>query len=337
MKRRWKLVIALLIAVGVIAGLLIAYLQMSKEREKEGETEKVVAAKSRVRLGTNGEAILTLDAETQKRIALRVEPVSPARMDPELKGYGRVLDPAPLASLAADLDSARTALAASQKEFERLKSLNEQKNASDRALQVAEVTTRREQIQTEALHAQLVLTWGKAIAEQPDLTAFVHSLISLGSVVVRIDLPAGEVLSAVPVSARVFTSNAESNAISAEFLGPAPNIDPQTQGQGLLFFVKTNPTRLVPGTAVEGYLRLPGENLNGFIIPDSAVVRFADQGWIYLQTGQETFTRQKISLDHPQESGWFVQEGINTNARVVVSGAQALLSEEQKYQIKMLD
>lgn len=32
-----------------------------------------------------------------------------------------------------------------------------------------------------------------------------------------------------------------------------------------------------------GYLRLPGEPQNGFIVPDSSVVRQAAQGWIYVQ------------------------------------------------------
>jgi hypothetical protein len=101
--------------------------------------------------------------------------------------------------------------------------------------------------------------------------------------------------------------------------------------------VKANSTRLTPGAAVEGYVRLPGGTLNGFIIPDSAVVRLAGQGWIYLQTSEQTFTRRRISFDHPVENGWFVSEGIAAHARVVVSGAQTLLSEEQKYQIKLLD
>lgn len=123
----------------------------------------------------------------------------------------------------------------------------------------------------------------------------------------------------------------------AELLGPAPNVDPLFQGQGFFFLVKENSARLVPGAAVEGYVRFPGETLNGFNIPDSAVVRFAGQGWIYLQTGQETFARRKISLERPLEKGWFVAEGMAAPARVVVSGAQSLLSEEQKNQIKLLD
>ena len=47
--------------------------------------------------------------------------------------------------------------------------------------------------------------------------------------------------------------------------------------------------------------------------------------------------RRKVSLDHPREGGWFVADGLAGGERVVISGAQELLSEEQKYQIKMLE
>lgn len=337
MKRAFKIILVPLIVVVTVAGLTFAYLERSKERAREAEREKPVVAKSRVKLGSNGEATVTLDGQTQKRIALKVESVTPARISPELKGYGRILDPTPLATLTTELASAQAALAASQKEFERLKLLNEEKNASDRALQTAEAAARRDQILVESVHTRLVLAWGKAIAERADLPAFLRSLTSLESAVVRIDLPAGEVTKASPASARVVVAAAEETSLTAEFLGPVTATDTQTQGQGFLFLVKAVPPRLAPGTAVAGYLRLPGEPQNGFIVPDSSVVRQAAQGWIYVQTGDDTFMRRKIPLDHPTEDGWFTQEGVAANERVVVSGAQALLSEEQKYQIRLLE
>jgi len=336
-KKILKTILVLLIAIGVVAGLTFAYLERSKEQAREAEREKPVVAKSQVKLGTNGEPTVTLDGETQKRIALKVESVTPAKLSPELKGYGRVLDPAPLAALVVELDSTQAVLAASQKEFNRLKLLNEEKNASDRALQTAEATARRDQILMESVRTRLALAWGKAIAERADLPAFLRLLISLESVVVRVDLPAGEVTRASPGSARIVVAAAQDTAIPAEFLGPVTATDPQTQGQGFLFLVKAASPRLAPGTAVAGYLRLPGEPQNGFIVADSSVVRQAAQGWVYVQTGNDTFTRRKISLDHPTDNGWFVQEGVTANERVVVSGAQALLSEEQKYQIKLLE
>ena len=337
MKKTLKTIPVLLISVGAVVGLIFAYLEMRKGKEIERTREQPVVAKSRVKLGTNGEALVMLDSETQKRIALSVGPVSSTRLEPELKGYGRVLDPAPLAALAVELASAQAALGASQKEFDRLKSLNEEKNASDRALQAAEAAAQRDQILVESVRTRLTLAWGKAVAERTDLPAFVRSLTSLESGVVRIDLPAGEATKASPTAARIVVASAEDNPVPAQLLGPAPSVDPQMQGRGFLFLVKAGLPTLVPGRAVTGYLRLPGEAQNGFLVPDSSVVRHGAQVWVYVQIGADTFTRRKISLDHPTENGWFVQEGVAKDERVVVSGAQALLSEEQKHQITMLE
>src|SRR6266568_9353103 len=56
---------------------------MSNKRKLEAGREKPVAAKSWVSIGTNGEAILTLDAEMQKRIALKVQRVASGTIVPE--------------------------------------------------------------------------------------------------------------------------------------------------------------------------------------------------------------------------------------------------------------
>ncbi|PYJ07805.1 MAG: hypothetical protein DME25_02890 [Verrucomicrobia bacterium] len=332
MKVKWFL--GLLVAACVVAGLIVAYVVMSQERKAEAEREKPVSAKSRVSVGSNGETIITLDAETQKRIALSVEPAKPATIQPELKGYGRVLDPAPLAALVGEGESAQAALAASQKEFERLRLLNEQKSASDRALQAAEAAARHDQILLAAARTRLVSAWGNTIAEQSDLPALVLSLASLRSALVRVDLPAGETIKAPPATARLVPGTADKDSITAELVGPAPSVDPQVQGQAFLFLVKSNSFHLAPGTALAAFLLLPGEPLQGCLLPDSTVVRHASQSWAYVQTSDNTFTRREIKLDQRMEAGWFVKDGIAAHERVVVSGAQALLSEEQKYQIR---
>src|SRR5439155_18172359 len=206
------------------------------------------------------------------------------------------------------------------------KRLNEQKNASDKALQAAEAAARRDQIGLESVRTRLVSGWGKAIAEQPDLAAFVGALASLESALVRIDLPAGEVLSTPPSNAHIVAASSGKTPFSAQLLGPAPNADPQVQGQGFLFLVKAESARLVPGMAVSGYLPLVREPLDGISIPDSAVVRLGGHGWVYVQTGKDTFSRRKISLDYPREDGWFVTGGVSAEDRVVIGGAQELLS-----------
>ena len=122
----------------LLAGLISALLAACSKSGGDKEAEKPNAEQTRVRHGTNGESIVTLDAETQNRIGLKVESPLAAQWQPELKGYGRVLDPTPLAALMADLVQAHVATETSQREFERLKTLAEQNNASIRAMQTAE-------------------------------------------------------------------------------------------------------------------------------------------------------------------------------------------------------
>ena len=335
MKLKWT--VAVLVAGALVAGLVFAYLEMSKERGRERQREKPVIAKSRISSGANGEPIVTLDREMQKRIGLKTERLAPAKITRELKGYGRVLDPTPLAALSLDLASAQAALSASEKEFERLKLLHEQKNTSDRAVQAAEATAQRDRILIEATRTRLVSAWGKALAEQSDLNVLVHSLASLESVLIRINLLAGETTRTGLQSGRIIPLSGDGRSLTVELVGPAPAVDPQMQGQAFLFLLRTNSAGLVPGAAVTGYLEIPGESLDGVIIPDSAVVRHAGHGWVYIQTKGEAFERREVALEHRRENGWFVRAGVAPNERVVVNEAQALLSEEQKYQIRMVD
>src|SRR5882724_2696333 len=174
---------------GMIAGLLAACSKSGDE--KEGEKPK--AEESHVKRDAHGEIIVILDVETQKRIGLKVETPASAQWQPEVKGYGHVLDPAPLASLMAELAPAHVAAETSQREFERLKTLAEQNNASVRALQAAEATAKRDQLLVESLRTKLILGWGKAVLERDDPPAFVKSLANREHALVRVDLPAGEI------------------------------------------------------------------------------------------------------------------------------------------------
>ncbi|HEX4643984.1 MAG TPA: hypothetical protein VH598_00090, partial [Verrucomicrobiae bacterium] len=178
----------------------------------------------------SGNVVITLDNEAQENMGLQVAHPAAASLSPELKGYGRAVDPAPLASLLAELASAQAAYAASSNEFARLKTLSNQGNTSARALQTAEAAAQHDQLAIQSARDRLLLSWGKAIADRNDLTAFVQSLTSQNSVLIRVDLPAGETLASPPLGARISTLSG--NSTEAEFVEAAPNVDPQTQGQG---------------------------------------------------------------------------------------------------------
>lgn len=335
--KRIALFSALVVFAAVLAALAYGYVRMSKGRTAEAGGDQPVVAESRVEHGTNGEAVVNLDLGTQRLIGLQTAALEAATQAPAVKAYGRVLEPAALLALASETASARAALAASSKEYQRLNALFAQgQNASAKALESAQAAMQHDQIALQAAEAQLVAAWGKAVAEEPDRAAFLGSLAKLECVLVRLDLPAGDSLSESPVGARLVLPGTNA-PLEARFLGRATTTDPQVQGAGFLFVATNAVGRLAPGLALTGFLQLPGAPLNGVVVPNAAIVRAADRAWVYVQTGDTTFQRRELALDCPVAEGWFVTRGLAPNDRLVVNGAQTLLSEERKTQIKVGD
>jgi hypothetical protein len=282
---------------------------------------------------SDGNVVIRIDDETQGNIGLQVASPAAAQLSPEFKGYGRVLDPSSLTTLMTELASAQAAYNASSNELARLKKLAQQGNAPQRTLEAAEAAAIRDQLAAQSARNRLALTWGSAVAERNDLSTFSELLTSGNAALVRIDLPAGEDLKVLPSGARILTLSGGS--AETENLEPASNVDPQTQGKGFVFLLKTNALQLLPGAAVTGYLKVPGEPLAGVIIPRDAVVRTEGAGWIYVADGSaEAYKRTQIALDHPTEAGWFVSKGVAATNYVVVKGAQTLLSQEMKAALK---
>ena len=326
----------LFILIGAALGGGGVWLARRGDAAKPGEAkpaaEKPAAEesdKASVSRDEEGNAVITMSDELQGDAGIVVANPEAAQLAPELKGYGRVLDPTPLGALMTELALARAAYAASSNELARLNILAGQGNASARALQTAEAAALRDQLAVQSANERLALSWGTAVAEQQDLPGFIRSLTSHEKVLVRIDLSAGEILNASPMGVRLVMLSGSS--VEAEFMGGASAVDPQTQGRGFIFVAKITAAQLMPGEAVTGFLKLPGEPLAGAIIPRAAIVRTEGKGWVYVlgKTG-ETFTRKEIVLEHATDNGWFVTNGVTAGDHVVVTGAQTLLSVELK-------
>jgi hypothetical protein len=315
-----------------LAALLAGCAEQKKEQPKEATSEKAAEPESRVKHGTNGEVMVTVEAKLQQTIGLQTAPLAPAQLSPEIKAYGRVLDISPLASLVAELATAEAAGQASQAELKRLKTLAAQNNASERAVQNAQAAATHDQAQIQSVRLRLLATWGSGIAQRNDLPDFVQSLGSLASALIQIEVTAGDALPAPPSGARIFSLGNETNPIPAVLIGPAPVADPQMQGKGFLLLVSPNSSQLVPGAAVTGLLSLPGEPRSGVLLPRSAIIRFNGTTWIYQQTSDEVFQRKEVTLEDALENGWFVSAGLKAQDKVVTVGGQQLLSEELKGQ-----
>jgi len=168
-----------------------------------------------------------------------------------------VLDPAPLITALTEGDSARASFEASQREYLRLKSLYEQnQNVSTRAVEAAEAAMRRDKIQVQAAQTKVMLFLGKA-AEGTNLADLVNGLVELKTALARIDLPLGQGLRTPPQGGRLAAVAMPDKPLDAKFLGAAPAADAQTQAEGFLFLLTAQPPP--PGTALSGWLKVPGE------------------------------------------------------------------------------
>src|SRR6267378_586616 len=85
----------------LIAGLLAGCGKHEPEAAKTAE--KSAEPEGHVKHGANGEAIITLDAETQKTMGLQVAEVTPANLAPEVRGYARVQDMSTLGTVMTAL------------------------------------------------------------------------------------------------------------------------------------------------------------------------------------------------------------------------------------------
>lgn len=335
-----KVILAILMLAAVVGGVF----WFKNHRGSAGGEAKPAADQpaddeasgTKVSRDDKGNVVITMDDDTQGDNGINVAKVESAQWDRELKGYGRVLDPAPLAALLNELATDEAAYVASSNELARLKTLAAQGNASERAMQTGEAAALHDRLAVQSAKDRLALAWGKTVAGRTASPAFLNSLVALKKMLVRIDLPGGEIPPAAPAGARIVSLGG--TTLEGKLLGPAPTVDPQTEGRGFFFLVETNMAGLAPGEAVTGFIKIEGQPLTGVIVPQAAVVRTEGSGWAYvLQGNGEDFVRVPVALDRPVDNGWFVTSGVTESNYVVVTGAQMLLSEELKGAAKPAD
>jgi hypothetical protein len=308
------------IAAFACGGLLVFYFT-KVHPPAAGET---TASEAAAQPGAAGEPAITLNEETQKRLGLETMNPAASQWQNEIKGYGRVIDPATLAAAATELEAMRGTAEVSGKEYGRLKTLAAQNNVSARSLEAAKAASAHDELAFAAARAKFAVEWGGKLAENAldVLKAITDGKNSL----VRIDLPAGEILKPPARAAEISVMNDETNLVAADFFDAGLGLDPQTQMQSFLFMTRS--AALMSGAAVSGALQISGEPLAGVTVPAGAVVRHQGKGWVYVQTGDDKFARREIPLDRFKGDGWFVSENLTATDRIVVVGAQTVLSAE---------
>lgn len=316
----------LLLVVGILLGVAASWVILPRPKKGKSVPEASEHAPSEEAKSEAG--LVRLNDKQRVAAGVELGEPKPVSVPAQVKAYGRILDPAPLVALALDLQTAEAAVRASKAEYNRVKILfSQNQNASARTLELAEAALKRDEILLNVAKAKLQTTLGPSLSGAENLGEIINSISRLEWSIARLDLPA--MASAVKTTSVQIASIAdETHRVNAEILGPATMTESQFQGRGFLLLVRTN--SFVPNSAIIGFLELSGEQNSGWLLPKSAVLQDAADMIVFLSTGKNSFRKHAIGTDRLLTNGWLVTNGIGATDRVVVAGAQVLLSELNK-------
>lgn len=345
MKRGLKILLGLAGLALLIALLIWAY---GEARGKKGDGDAgdaPVQTPSRIR-NIDGLSALELDRATQNQGGIKTGELALQQHLPTITGYATVLDIQPLIDLRTRHDStqgqyqvAQASASASQQEFKRLLTLYRNgQNTSLKAVQAAEASWKADQARMDAAHAasrdirhQARQQWGKTLSDWALASAPspLTGLLDRQRVLLRVTVPVDETFARPPAHIQITGFGGSAHQV-ADLISASPQSDPRIQGQ--TYFYQMTTESLASGMRLKAWLPKSGARAQGVIIPPNAVVWYAGQPWVYIQRDSEHFIRRAISAHESVAGGWFVSQGFKPGERVVINGAQLLLSEEFKPQ-----
>jgi len=296
-----------------------------------------------------GRAVVRVPAESQKASGIATQSLKAGRSEAAIEVYGMVMNLQPLAELrgrylaaAAEAQALRAAVAAAESEYQRMEMLHrDDRNVSEQALKSAEAHYRTELARQAAaeqgaasIRDAMRSTWGDAITgwgtrpDSPTLEALLQQRAFLVQLVLPYDLPKSAARGKISVAPAM----ARETARVARFVADSPQVDAGLPGETYFYVVDGAGFRA--GMRVAARVGLGGAPVAGVIVPGQAVVWHAGKAWAYLKRDEQTFARHEVSAAQELDGGWFNAGGFQAGDEVVVSGAQLLLSEELKYQIR---
>ncbi len=320
--------------------VVLVWIFSGSVKDEGDEEERVTSAPPKISHTSGGQVVVELSRDEQARIGLATASLTAVTQSQELTAYGVVLDPAPLATLNAEVASARAAVEASQAEYERARLLHsEQQNVSLKDFEAARAKFQADAAQFSLLNLRVANEWGAKIAAMAPVerTGLIDALTKRAAGLVRTSLPPGQSFVQEPTQAQVAALGFDNQPLVTHSIWFAPTVDSHLQGQSFLLKVDAQGFPLRPGTAVTARLESPDTAKPGVVIPEAALVRTGDSAWAYVQIAPTQFERRHVVLNSHAARGWFVTSGFAAEDHIVVTGAQALLSEELKSQIQVKD
>jgi len=323
------------VTAALIAVTLARFSQADEDAEKP-----ITSSTAQLSRDAAGHVFIAIQPAAQKAIGITTEVLEPTARTIETEAYGYILDPSPLSNLNSELVTAQAALAAAEAQYRRTSHLyGEHNNASLRDLQTAQASYVADKSHVEALRQQLRDDWGGAFAQMTpqQLLQLVSALVDHREAIARVTAPTGDQMVDAPRTAKIVVLGHEDKALDTLALYPAPTVVQALQGQPFLAVINTTQFPVRPGGAVSARIPISNTSEQGVIVPRSAVVRYDGSEWVYRAIDGNRFVRGEIVPAETTTQGYFVTHELRPGTRIVTAGAQTLLSEELKSEIRPSD
>jgi len=349
MNKKTLIIIGLQTVIIVVLFWVLVFYGKDEYEAATSEQDEVIASPSLVTT-ENGAATVTLSPESQTHSGIATTALQGTTHEAAVSTFGTVVGIETLMEMRtryltarAEANVARASIASSRQEYERMRLLNQDnRNVSDRAVATAETAWKSEEARFNAgetaaasMRDAMRQQWGETLAnwatQQPAGENF-QRLLTYQDALLQVTLPIDAVAPAKHATLQVETPDSQGKPIKATFVSAAPQTD--TTIQGKTFYYRAPAGHLRAGMSVSARLSETDKARPGVIVPSNAVVWYANQPWVYRKQGNDKFVRTLIATDTEVDNGWFNAAGIKAGDAVVTTGAQLLLSEEFKYQIK---
>lgn len=314
------------------------------QNESEEEIESPIHVSEQ-----NGLQVVQLNLATQKNSGISVQPLQAYDYHGNIKVLGSVISIQTLVDynsqyqlLKSQLALAESVLPNHQLQYQRYKQLNDDdKNVSDKALQEAQLLVindqthiKTTQAQLKALNDTIVAQWGQPLATlvtQHPSPGPLHDLLMQKKVLVQVSFPLNFKAPEGNSSILITPIQDEITPIRADYV--SQSIQTDISNIGKTYFYSAPADYLRVGMRVNVVPAQASSSLKGVLVPNQAIAWHGGMAWIYVKTKPDTFLRKPVASDIELDNGWF-DNSLTPGTEVVIRGAQLLLSEEFKFQIK---
>ncbi|MEO8628720.1 MAG: hypothetical protein ABI612_11550 [Betaproteobacteria bacterium] len=299
----------------------------------------------------NGTPAVRVAKSSQDATGIATAMLQPAASQASAEVYGAVVNIQPLLDLraryvaaAAEARALRAVAANSEAEYQRAKKLfDDDRNVAQRAVQSAEAQFKSDQARLAAAdqtsiiaHESIRNAWGPVLAQwatNPESSAF-SALTQQRDMLVALSFPYDLQAKAGKLPVSIAPVSTDVPQRPARYVSPAPQGDATLPGATFFYVVNANGLRV--GNRLTARINLGSRSRKGVVIPATAVVWHGGKAWAYVRDDDDddVFLRKAVDTSQELSGGWFNVEGFEPDEDIVVSGAQLLLSEELKFQIR---